>query len=70
MGMHGRMLLNRTVVSMTLNKWLRRVCKQGFLGMQAQYSQEFSGGTLVLALEAVVYEKTPVAMEQPVNSKS
>ena len=25
--------------------------------MQAQYSQEFSGGTLVLALEAVVYEK-------------
>ena len=57
MGMHGRMLLNRTVASMTLNKWLRRVCKQDFLGMQAQYSQEFSGGTLVLALEAVVYEK-------------
>ena len=55
--MHGRMLLSRTVASMTLNKWQRRACKRGFLGMQAQYSQEFSGGTLVLALEAVVYEK-------------
>ena len=25
--------------------------------MQAQYSQEFLGGTLVLVLETVVYEK-------------
>jgi hypothetical protein len=57
MGMHGRMLLNRTVVSMTLNKWLRRVCKQDFLLIRAQYSQEFLGGILVLVLEAVVYEK-------------
>jgi len=42
---------------MTLNKWLRRVCKQDFLLIRAQYSQEFLGGILVLVLEAVVYEK-------------
>ena len=57
MGMHGRMLLSRTVASMTLNKWLHRECKLGFLVIRAQYSQEFLGGTLVLVLEAVVYEK-------------
>jgi hypothetical protein len=54
MGMHGRMLLSRTVVSMTQNKWLRRVCKRGFLGIQAQYSQEFLGGYLGRAHEFAI----------------
>jgi hypothetical protein len=53
-GMHGRMLLSRTAASMTLNKWLRRVCKQGFLGMQALCSQEFLGGDLGRAHEFAI----------------
>jgi hypothetical protein len=54
MGMLGLTLLSRTVAFMTLNKWLRRVCKQGFLETQALCNREFLGGTLVRANELVI----------------
>lgn len=57
MGMRGLMLLSRIMASMTLNKWSRRVCKQVYLVIRMQYSREFLGGTLVLALELIFFEK-------------
>lgn len=51
MGMLGLTLLSRTVVPTMLNKWLRGVCKQDFLEIQALCNREFLEGTLVRANE-------------------
>ena len=49
MGMRGLTLLSRIEVSMTVNKWLRKVFKQDSLAIQALWSQGFLGGVLVIA---------------------
>ena len=54
MGMLGLTLLSRTVVPTMLNKWLRGVCKQDFLEIQALWNRAFLGGTLVRANELVI----------------
>ena len=69
MGMLGLTLLSHTVDSTTLNKWLRRVCKQGFLVIRALCSLDFLGGTLVRALESVIGKKALMAVRQAANIK-
>ena len=49
MGMRGLTLLSRIEVSITVNKWLHKVCKRDSLAIQALWSRGFLGGVLVLA---------------------
>jgi hypothetical protein len=68
--MLGHTLLSRTVACMTLNKWLRRVCKRGFLEIRTLCSREFLGGDLVRAHESVAHYLTQMDSKQKAQSKS